>query len=156
MELTLAYAIGENAYDGMTLNDDTEVENVDFLVGRRVLLVDDNDMNRELMQEILTDRGLVVEEADNGNSAVEQIKEHEPGYYHFVLMDLEMPEMDGYEATVRIRSLQNRIRANVPIIALTANGFLEDRIQAQAAGMDDFLVKPVNSAHLLRSLAKFR
>ena len=89
------------------------------------------------------------------NSAVAAVKEHEPGYYQFILMDIEMPVMDGYEATVNIRKLPNRIRANIPIIALTANAVAENRERAAAIGMDDFLVKPTNSARLLRSLAKF-
>lgn len=78
-----------------------------------------------------------------------------PGYYHFILMDIEMPVMDGYEATMKIRKLPNRIRANVPIIALTANAVPEKRERAAVVGMDDFLVKPTNSARLLRSLEKF-
>ena len=101
------------------------------------------------------DHGLVVEEAGNGNEAVAAVKANEPGYYHFILMDIEMPVMDGYEATMKIRKLPNRIRANVPIIALTANAFPEDRERAAVVGMDDFLIKPTNSARLLRSLAKF-
>ena len=76
-------------------------------------------------------------------------------YYHFILMDIEMPAMDGFEATMQIRKLPNRIRANIPIIALTANAVPENRERAAVVGMDDFLVKPTNSVRLLRSLAKF-
>ncbi|MGN0426480.1 MAG: response regulator [Agathobacter sp.] len=155
MELTIAYALGETVYDEPALDEEKDNSDIDLLAGRRVLLVDDNDMNREIMKEILSDRGLVVEEADDGKSAVEKVKEKEPGFYQFVLMDIEMPVMDGYEATMRIRELPNRMRANVPIIALTANAFPENRMQAEEVGMDDFLVKPVNSSRLLRSLAKF-
>ena len=84
------------------------------------------------------------------------MKAQEPGYFHFILMDIEMPVMDGYEATTRIRKLPNRIRANVPVIALTANACFENRERAKKIGMDDFLVKPVNSSRLLKSLARFR
>lgn len=152
MECSIAYALGES------LNDDSDLEesqNMESLGGKRVLLVDDNELNREIMREVLVDHGLMVEEAGNGKEAVLAVKANEPGYYHFILMDIEMPVMDGYEATVKIRNLPNRIRANIPIIALTANAVPENRERASAVGMDDFLVKPTNSARLLKSLAKF-
>ena len=121
-----------------------------------MLVVDDNELNREIMEQILVDHGLLVEEADDGSRAVEDVKAQEPGYFHFILMDIDMPVMDGYEATTRIRKLPNRIRANVPVIALTANACFENRERAKKIGMDDFLVKPVNSSRLLKSLARFR
>ena len=144
MELAITYALGETA-------DDEPV-----LEGMRVLLVDDNELNREIMKEILVDHGLIVEEADNGREAVAAVKVKEPGYYHFILMDIEMPVMDGCEAAMRIRKLPNRMRANVPIIALTANACSENRERANRVGMDDFLAKPVNSARLLGSLARLQ
>lgn len=153
MELTIAYTLGETCKDEPAAE---ESENIETLKGRRVLLVDDNQINREIMKEILVDHGLLVEEAHNGGEAVAAVKEKEPGYYHFIVIDIEMPVMDGYEATRRIRKLPNRIRANVPIIALTANTFPENRERAAEVGMDDFLAKPVNSARLLRSLAKYQ
>ena len=153
MELTIDCTLGDTVNDEQPALD---MENVELLAGRRVLLVDDNEMNRNIMKEILLDHNLIVEEADNGREAVAAVKEKEPGYYHFVLMDIEMPVMDGYEATMMIRKLPNRIRANVPIIALTANAFPENRERATDVGMDDFLAKPINSARLLRSLAKFQ
>ena len=152
MKLTIAYALGETVYDEPPIE---EPENMEALEGRRVLLVDDNELNREVMKEILVGHGLIVEEADDGSKAIAAVKEKEPGYYHFIVMDIEMPVMDGYDATERIRKLPNRIRANVPIIALTANTRPEDREQAIAVGMDDFLAKPVSSARLLSSLMKF-
>ena len=117
--------------------------------------MDDNKLNREILKEVLIDHGLLVEEANDGSKAVAAVKANEPGYYHVVLMDIEMPVMDGFEATMNIRKLPNRIRANIPIIALTANAVPENRESATVAGMDDFLVKPTNSTRLLRSLAKF-
>ena len=152
MKLTIAYALGEAVYDEPPIE---EPENMEALEGRRVLLVDDNELNREVMKEILVGHGLIVEEADDGSKAVAVVKEKEPGYYHFIVMDIEMPVMDGYDATERIRKLPNRIRANVPIIALTANTRPEDRERAIAVGMDDFLAKPVSSTRLLSSLMKF-
>ena len=152
MKLTIAYALGETVYDEPPIE---EPENMEALEGRRVLLVDDNELNREVMKEILVGHGLIVEEADDGSKAIAAVKEKEPGYYHFIVMDIEMPVMDGYDATERIRKLPNRIRANVPIIALTANTRPEDRECAAQVGMDDFLAKPVSSTRLLSSLMKF-
>ena len=100
------------------------------------------------------DHGLLVEEADNGTKAVAAVKEHELGYYHFILMDIEMPEMDGYEATRKIWNLPNRIRANTPIVAFTANAVSENRDRAFAVGMNDFLVKPVKTTLMLSCLNK--
>ena len=153
MELTIAYALGETVNDDVSAEEPVDIEK---LKGSRILLVDDNKMNREIMREILEGHGLAVEEACNGSEAVETVKEKEPGYYHFILMDIEMPVMDGYEATMRIRNLPNRIRANVPIIAFTANAFPENRERAVQVGMDDFLTKPINSTRLLQSLLKFQ
>lgn len=151
MERTIACALGETLE-----NEKYEAtpEDIRALEGKRILVVDDNELNREIMREMLEDHGLHVEEAENGNKALSLVKESEPGYFHFILMDLEMPEMGGYEATLKIRKLPNRIRANVPIIALTANAVPENRERAAAVGMDDFLVKPANSARLLCGLVK--
>lgn len=153
MEVTIAYALGEELDDETTAD---EPGNIEILAGKRVLLVDDNELNREILKEILVDCGLTVEEASNGSEAVADVQDKEPSYYHFVLMDIEMPVMDGYEAAMKIRKLPNRIRANIPIIALTANAIPENRERAAVVGMDDFLVKPVNSTRLLRSMAKFK
>ncbi|MDO4516377.1 MAG: response regulator [Bacillota bacterium] len=153
MEATIAYALGEALEDVPEAEDPEDIE---ALKGKRVLLVDDNELNREILKEVLVDHGLLVEEADNGSKAIAAVKGNEPGYYHFILMDIEMPVMDGYEATMKIRKLPNRIRANIPVIALTANAVPENRERASAVGMDDFLVKPTNSVRLLSSLVKFR
>ena len=153
MESTVAYTLGE------TVNDESageDLESIETLDGKRVLLVDDNDLNREIMKEVLVDYGIFVEEAKNGRDAVAAVKANEPGYYHFILMDIEMPVMDGFEATMEIRKLPNRIRANIPIIALTANPVPENRERAILVGMDEFLAKPINSARIMRSLAKFQ
>lgn len=153
MEASIAYALGEPLNEEP---EEKEPEDLGTLEGKRVLLVDDNQLNREIMKAVLVDHGLIVEEGSNGSEAVAAVKANEPGYFHFILMDIEMPVMDGCEATGIIRKLPNRIRANVPIIALTANAFPENRARATAVGMDDFLVKPTNSARLLRSLSKLQ
>lgn len=152
MESTISCALDEKS------NEETpeeEPENMEMLKGKHVLLADDNELNREIMKEILTEHGLVVSEATDGRNALEAVKARDPGYFHFVLMDIEMPVMDGYESTMNIRRLPNRIRANIPIIALTANASPADREKAAAAGMDDFLAKPVNPALLLGRLIRF-
>ena len=151
MERTISFALGESFHDEA---DEIEPVQIEQLQGKRVLLVDDNELNREILAEVLLDHGLLFEEADNGSKAVAAVKEHEPGYYQFILMDIEMPEMDGYEATLKIRKLPNRIRANTPIIAFTANAVSENRDRAFAVGMDDFLVKPVKTTRLLSCLNK--
>lgn len=152
IDLSIGYALGESI---MPEQDDIREEIPEIPEGMRALVVDDNEINREVMKELLIYHGFEVDEAANGFEAVEKIKAKEPGYYHFILMDIEMPVMDGYEAAVKIRKLKNRIRANIPVIALTANAFIENRERARAAGMDDFLVKPISSDRLLRCLAKF-
>lgn len=151
MERIIASAFGE-VFDDKTVFADTR--QIEALEGKRVLLVDDNDLNREILREMLEDYGLCVEEAENGSKAIETLQEKDAGYFHFILMDIEMPQMDGYEATMKIRKLPNRIRANVPIIALTANSLAETRERASVVGMDDFLVKPVNGARLLGVMFK--
>ena len=151
MERTISYALGE-AFVHET--DAADPGKIDELQGKRVLLADDNELNREILEEVLLDHGLLIEKANNGNEALLAVKEHEPGYYQFILMDIEMPEMDGYEATVRIRKLPNRIRANTPIVAFTANAVSENRERALAVGMDGFLAKPINTSRLLSCLAK--
>ena len=152
MEATIAYTLGEPPQEEPAAEEEERLESLE---GKRVLLVDDNELNREILKEVLTDQGLLVEEADDGSKAVAAVRTNEPGHYHFVLMDVEMPVMDGFEATAQIRKMTNRIRANIPIIALTANAVPENRERAAVVGMDDFLIKPTNSARLLRSLAKF-
>ena len=151
MEKTISFALGE-AFDDKT--DIVDTAKIDELQGNRLLLVDDNELNREILKEVLLDHGLLIEETDNGSKALTAVKEHEPGYYRFILMDIEMPEMDGYDATLKIRKLPNRIRANTPIIALTANAVPENQERAFAVGMDYFLVKPVNIPRLLSCLVK--
>ena len=151
MEKTISFALGESINDEPV---EVDVDQINALQGKRILLVDDNELNRDILEEVLLDHGLFVEKANNGNKALSAVTEHAPGYYHFILMDIEMPEMDGYEATLRIRKLPNRIRANTPIVAFTANAVPENRDRAVAVGMDGFLVKPVNTSRLLSCLAK--
>lgn len=122
------------------------------LKGRRVLLVDDNDFNREIIKDILEDAGIFVDEAENGSIAVNLLKLSWPGDYDFVLMDIQMPEMDGYTATQIIRNFQDRELAHIPIIAMTADAFEGDKRKALETGMDSYIAKPVKAEALLNIL----
>ena len=124
------------------------------LAGKRVLLVEDNELNREIAVELLEMQGLQVESAENGKLAVELFVRSAPGYYDVVLMDIQMPVMDGYMATKKIRNLEDSDLANIPIIALSANAFEEDRKASTDAGMNGHLEKPVNVSELLKMLCK--
>ena len=123
--------------------------------GRRLLLVEDNELNREIAQEILSEYGLVLDTAENGAVAVEKVSASAPGAYDLILMDIQMPVMDGYEATRAIRALQDRMLANIPIVAMTANAFDADRRAAKENGMDGFLLKPIQIEEVIRVLGQF-
>ena len=122
--------------------------------GRKVMLVEDNELNREIATEILEDRGIEVTAMECGDLAVEKLK-YSSVKYDAILMDIQMPGIDGYEATRRIRKLENREVANLPIIAMTANAFDEDKRAAMEAGMNDHVAKPVDVDVLCATLAKF-
>jgi len=116
----------------------------DDLKGRRILLVEDNEINSEIAQELLESEGYVVETAKDGSVALEKIKKSDPGYYTLVLMDIQMPVMDGYAATRAIRKLENQKLAQIPIIALSANAFIEDYKKSYESGMNGHFPKPIN------------
>ncbi len=120
--------------------------------GKRLLLVEDNDLNREIAREILSEAGLIVEEAEDGSIAIDRLLEKGPGYYSFVLMDVQMPIMDGYTATQEIRSFENKELANIPIIAMTANAFEEDKREAMEAGMNAHVAKPIDVKQLMDAM----
>ena len=123
--------------------------------GRKILLVDDNELNREIAQEILEDCGILVTTACDGEKAVEYMKNVQPGDCDLVLMDVQMPIMDGYEATRVIRKLDNKVAAEIPIIAMTANAFADDQQAALDAGMNEHVAKPVNVNKLKEVLSRF-
>ena len=114
----------------------------------RLLLVEDNELNQEIAVEILEGEGYEVEVASDGKEAVEKVSSSEPGYYQAVLMDIQMPVMNGYEATKEIRGFENKELANIPILAMTANAFEADKQMAMRAGMNDFISKPIDIEHL--------
>ena len=125
------------------------------MAGKRVLLVEDNELNREIAVELLEMQGLQVEAAENGKSAVELFVRSAPGYYDVVLMDIQMPVMDGYEATAAIRALPRQDVVRIPILALTANAFVTDVGKAKNAGMNDHITKPINLEVLFATLYKW-
>ena len=119
------------------------------LKGKRILLAEDNNLNAEIATELLKDEGFVVERANDGVVCVEMLEKAPEHYYDLVLMDIQMPVMDGYDATVRIRRMQSPAKARVPIIAMTANAFSEDKNRALAVGMNDHVAKPIDMNVLL-------
>ena len=127
-------------------------ENVS-LAGRRFLLAEDNGLNAEIAMTILQDADAEVELAADGKIAIDKLKDVPVGYYDAILMDIQMPNMNGYEATKAIRKLTDE-RAKIPIIAMTANAFEEDRQAALAVGMDDYVAKPVEISELFRTIMK--
>ncbi len=128
-------------------------EAVDFK-GKRILLAEDNLMNREIATEYLQDFGFLVENAENGKEACDILENAEPEYFDLVLMDIQMPVMNGFEATQKIRSFKDKKIANIPIIAMTANAFEEDKKAAENAGMNGHLAKPIDVEKLLDTLKK--
>ena len=118
----------------------------------RILLVEDVELNQEIAEMILSDAGFTTEVAENGQVALDMVKQSEPGYYQLVLMDIQMPVMSGYEATKEIRQLENRQLASIPIIAMTANAFEEDKKAALNCGMNAHISKPIDIDKLLETL----
>ena len=136
------------------LQKNTSKEKEIDLTGKRILLVDDNDLNREIAYEILTAAGFEVEQAEDGHIAIEKIFDADEDYYDLVFMDIQMPYMNGYEATRQIRKLSNKKKAQIPIIAMTANAFEEDRAKSFKSGMNEHIAKPVDIEKVLEILKK--
>ena len=123
------------------------------LEGKRILLAEDNDLNAEIAETVLVEAGIEVKRVEDGLQCIEELKKMPENYYDVILMDVQMPNMDGYTATQRIRDLDDS-RAEIPIIAMTANAYDEDRRKAQEAGMDGFLAKPLDVDEMMRLLGK--
>ena len=148
---TLMSALGQKLTDAS--QELLPEKNADFK-GKHILLVEDNALNREIAQEILREYGFLVDTAENGAVAVEKVSTAAPGSYDLVLMDVQMPIMDGYTATRKIRALDDPARAKLPILAMTANAFDEDRRNALESGMNGFLSKPIVIDDLVQELHK--
>ena len=148
---TLMSALGQKLTDAS--QELLPEEDADFK-DRHILLVEDNELNREIAQEILREYGFRVDTAENGAVAVEKVRAAAPGSYDLVLMDVQMPVMDGYTATRQIRALEDPALAGIPILAMTANAFDEDRRNAMESGMNGFLSKPIVIGDLVQELHK--
>ena len=148
---TLMSALGQKLTDAS--QELLPEKNADFQ-DKHILLVEDNELNREIAQEILREYGFRVDTAENGAAAVEKVSTAAPGSYDLVLMDVQMPVMDGYTATRKIRALDDPARAKIPILAMTANAFDEDRCNALESGMNGFLSKPIVISDLVQELHK--
>ena len=127
-------------------------DEIEEFKGRHLLLAEDNELNREIAIEILSDYGFDVDAVENGAVALQKVSDSRPGDYDLVLMDIQMPLMDGYEATRQIRSLENPALSSIPIIAMTANAFDDDRKTAAKCGMNGFISKPIDLEEIVRVL----
>ena len=130
----------------------SHAEGVAEFAGKRLLLAEDNELNREIACMLLSKYGFVIDTAENGQEAVDLVAASAPGYYDLVLMDIQMPVMDGHEATRKIRSLENKVLAKVPVVAMTANAFDEDRKAAKECGMNGFISKPIHMQEVVQAL----
>lgn len=137
------------------VKDQQPMTDITTLRGMRVLLVEDNELNREIARDVLKRDGFIVEEAEDGAIAVEKVSASRPGYYAAILMDIQMPVMNGYEAAKAIRAIENKELAEIPIIAVTANAFEEDRRAAKEAGMNGHIAKPLKVKELREQLARY-
>ena len=135
-------------------NADSEAAAEIAFTGKRVLLVEDNAINMEIANMLLTQAGFIVEWAENGKIALDMVSSSQPGYYNVILMDIQMPVMDGYEATRAIRALNNPALAGIPILAMTANAFKEDEQAAERAGMQGHIAKPIDVQKMLETIRK--
>lgn len=133
-------------------SEDKNFENL--FKGKKILLTEDNELNREIAVELLKEEGFILDTAEDGTIAVEKMRTAKPGQYDLILMDIQMPIMDGYEATRQIRKLENPETANIPIVAITANAFEEDRQKALEAGMNEHVSKPIDMERLLEIMKK--
>ena len=132
-----------------------ENANIDRYSNHRILVVEDNDLNREITATLLSEMNVTVEEAENGKVAVEMVRTSPKGYYWMILMDIQMPVMDGYEATRAIRALDRADAGTIPIIAVSANAFEEDIKKSEEAGMNEHMAKPFNREKLEEILGKY-
>ena len=148
----------EDASEDVSASDAETSQSADSaavsFAGKRILLAEDNELNREIAVAILEGFGFEVVSVTDGSEALEHIVDSAPNTYDLVLMDVQMPVMDGYEASRLIRGLGNKQRAEIPIVAMTANAFEEDRRRAKAAGMDGFITKPINLDEIVITLGE--
>lgn len=141
--VTLKYKIADKRYYLSATDENVTVDH-SSLDGKHILLAEDNDLNAEIAITILENAGLQIDRVENGIECVNKVIENPRGAYDLILMDIQMPKMDGYKATKEIRNLQDKAKASIPIVAMTANAFEEDKKKAFDAGMDGHIAKPIN------------
>ena len=127
--------------------------NIKKLEGKRVLLVEDNDLNAEIATELLTEEGIMIERAENGVACIDMFNKAKQNYYSLILMDIQMPNMNGYQAAEAIRALPGK-RGEIPIVAMTANAFSDDAARSRKAGMTEHLSKPLNAETLKKAILR--
>ena len=142
--VTLEYRIADKSYYEQDTEKSIDMDETDRISGKHILLAEDNDLNAEIAEFILEDMGLMIDRVEDGVQCVARIEQKPAGTYDLILMDIQMPNMDGYKATEVIRGLSDKSKANIPIIAMTANAFEEDRKKALAKGMNGHIAKPVD------------
>ena len=148
----MEYRIADKGYYEQDTNPSPDTEETDWISGKHVLLAEDNDLNAEIAEFILEDMGLMVDRVEDGVQCVSRIEQKPAGTYDLILMDIQMPNMDGYRATEMIRGLSDKDKATIPIIAMTANAFEEDRKKALAKGMNGHIAKPVDAEKVEKTI----
>ena len=150
--LTFEHPIADESYYKQQEQKDASAQGAELIKGKRILLAEDNDLNAEIALFILRNMGLEVERVEDGAQCVSTLEQQPAGTYDLIFMDVQMPKMDGYEATQAIRALDDKEKAAIPIVAMTANAFAEDRERALAAGMNGHIAKPIDVKKLERVL----
>ena len=148
----MEYRIADKGYYEQDTNPSPDTEETDWISGKHVLLAEDNDLNAEIAEFILEDMGLIVDRVEDGIQCVARMEQKLAGTYDLILMDIQMPNMDGYKATQAIRRLADKKKAGIPIIAMTANAFEEDRKKAFEKGMNGHIAKPVDAEKVKKTI----
>ena len=152
--VTFEHPLADEAHYKQEEQKDTSAQGAELIKGKRILLAEDNDLNAEIALFILRNMGLEVERVEDGAKCVSRLEQQPAGTYDLIFMDVQMPKMDGYTATLNIRSLDDKKKAAIPIVAMTANAFAEDRERALAAGMNGHIAKPIDVKKLEQVLVK--
>ena len=150
--VTLEYRIADKSYYERVTEKSSDMDETDRISGKHILLAEDNDLNAEIAQFILEDMGLMVDRVEDGVQCVARMEQKTAGTYDLILMDIQMPNMDGYKATQAIRRLADKKKAGIPIIAMTANAFEEDRKKAFEKGLNGHIAKPVDAEKVKKTI----
>ena len=150
--VTLEYRIADKSYYEQDTEKSSDMDETDRISGKHILLAEDNDLNAEIAQFILEDMGLMVDRVEDGVQCVARMEQKTAGTYDLILMDIQMPNMDGYKATQAIRRLADKKKAGIPIIAMTANAFEEDRKKAFEKGLNGHIAKPVDAEKVKKTI----